>query len=856
MFTRVRPARPAADEFGHARLDQHESPDRRRRRRCPCILSARHSRRPAGRRVGELRRSPDTSERIDDPDVIAGTTPLPAHSEPRGRPRLCRDVGRHRGSVAGDHLHTALRPDGVRLESRHHRLVLGHTRLPAIAAAPTSSPALRSSSWLHPVDQKQETTVEALDPQLRRQAREHLNECRHAADRMRAGVVTLGQRRRRCSVPRVSVDVRGDGRAARRGARRCSPDVVSSLLTRLPRSGVPSSSPSSFSVCLVSPTRSPRTGTSRISSGFPTGGGKTEAYLALVAYSQFLRRLRGRPHGVSALMRYTLRLLTAQQFERAALLMCCCESIRRRRGDLGTHRFEVGLFVGRGIATTVKEARRALDLLAANPTADTSRTGNPMQIRICVWCGTPLGVEDHKILSNPDRCVVECPNPSCEFHDGLPVLRGRRGPLRLSDPTSGHRDRRTSSRACRGGERRGALFNSATRRMPPPDLIIQDELHLISGPLGTLAGLYETAVDLLCTARAASGRRSSPRPPRSVAHDSRPQASSIATMRQFPPPGASTPRTPTSPSKPSPSDKADPTVRRAHGARHQPGDPAGPRLRRAAAGAVELDGAATSVQDPYWTLVGYFNSLRVLGGARMQVQDDVAGPHRAARRHDGVAAATSSSDRADQPRAVRRHPAVPARRWTSRHPDTAALDVVLATNMISVGVDIDRLGLMVVMGQPQATSEYIQATSRVGRTHPGLVVRCSTRRARVTAPTTSRFSRTTRASTARSSRQASRRSPPGAGPGLHAVLVALARMLDRRPSSERRVRRGSRTTSEAVEDFVERVVANGRTTSTLPSGGRPRRARRVPRPHGGDCGRRRRAPVLRDHEDDNERPSW
>ena len=128
------------------------------------------------------------------------------------------------------------------------------------------------------------------------------------------------------------------------------------------------------------------------------------------------------------------------------------------------------------------------------------------------------------------------------------------------------------------------------------------------------------------------------------------------------------------------------------------------------------------VKDPYWTLIGYFNSLRVLGGARMQVQDDVNdrldllsrwhGNNRREIEHRiELTSRESSGDIPDH-----------LRRMAIRHPDPEALDVILATNMISVGVDINRLGLMAVMGQPQSTSEYIQATSRVGRRYPGLVI--------------------------------------------------------------------------------------------------------------------------------------
>jgi hypothetical protein len=135
----------------------------------------------------------------------------------------------------------------------------------------------------------------------------------------------------------------------------------------------------------------------------------------------------------------------------------------------------------------------------------------------------------------------------------------------------------------------------------------------------------------------------------------------------------------------------------------------------------ELD-ASPAVKDPYWTLIGYFNSLRVLGGARMQVQDDVND------RLDLLSRWHASTKRAIEHRIelTSREPSgdIPdhLRRMDIRYPNPDALDVILATNMISVGVDINRLGLMAVMGQPQSTSEYIQATSRVGRRYPGLVI--------------------------------------------------------------------------------------------------------------------------------------
>ena len=450
---------------------------------------------------------------------------------------------------------------------------------------------------------------------------------------------------------------------------------------------------------------------------FPTGGGKTEAYLGLLAFTAMLRRLRdpSSGHGVTAIMRYTLRLLTIQQFERASLLICCLESIRRTDSRLGDRPIEIGLWVGRGATPNkLAEAKVSIDKLRQGVRIQQL---NPLQLHRCPWCASPIGPHNIWIAKSPQRLVTACRADGCEFSAGLPIcvvdedIYSRHPMLIIA----------TSDKFASMPWRDSciSLFNGDLPGVRPPELIIQDELHLISGPLGTLSGLYETAVDLLCSAQ---GRK--PKVIASTATIRRAEAQMASLfdrgVRQFPPAGITAADSFFSVEVP-PAEKGT----RLYVGVTAPGTSQTTLLVRTYAailqGVAELDGVP-SVKDPYWTLVGYFNSLRVLGGARMQVQDDVddrldllSSWHASRRREiENRIELTSRESSGDIPDHLRR--------MNIRYPDPGTLDVILATNMISVGVDINRLGLMAVMGQPQSTSEYIQATSRVGRRYPGLVI--------------------------------------------------------------------------------------------------------------------------------------
>jgi hypothetical protein len=506
---------------------------------------------------------------------------------------------------------------------------------------------------------------------------------------------------------------------------------------------------------------------------FPTGGGKTEAYLGLAAFTLVYRRLANpgiQSAGLSVLMRYTLRLLTLDQLSRAATLVCALELERQQRVDvLGPWPFEVGLWVGR--AATPNRMGRMGDYQRETARAkviayrNNERKASPVPLENCPWCGTKFTSASFRLWPREDEPTdlhIVCVSRSCRFtrDNPLPILAVdepiyRRLPCFLiatvdkfaSMPWVGEvgaffgRVDRSDRHGFYGPSQPGRGTPLPGRRLPPPDLVIQDELHLISGPLGTIAGLYESALDWLAS-RQEGGLWVRPKIVASTATVRRAESQIRALFgRQrtevFPPLGP---------------DRRDSffartVVREEVPARRYVGVAAQGRslkvvllrtcraLLSAAQKLYEEAGgkrAQPNVADAYMTLLGYFNSLRELGGSRRIVEDEVgptvAGYSERVRLGEAIG---DFSDRRIAKEPVELTSRVPTnevseakRRLARDHREDDHVDVALATNMISVGLDITRLGLMVVLGQPKTSAEYIQATSRVGRDRerPGLVV--------------------------------------------------------------------------------------------------------------------------------------
>ena len=477
---------------------------------------------------------------------------------------------------------------------------------------------------------------------------------------------------------------------------------------------------------------------------FPTGGGKTEAYLGLSAFSLFLRRLRDPANaGTTILMRYTLRLLTTQQFQRAASLICACELIRRREaGRLGTEPFSIGLWVGAEVTPNTEDGA-----VTALRKLQTDRGVNRFVILSCPWCGAAMGPQQigrvtycmgYRKLAHPSRVRYICGDPDCEFSsdEGLPLAVIDEH-IYNSPPTLliGTVDK-FAMLAFRPEARK--LFGIDTPNAPP-ELIIQDELHLVSGSLGSMVGHYETVIDALCTndseetetrpkiigstatiARAESqvkglyGRESFLFPPQALkAGDS-----FFAEERQ---------------------DEVGRLYVGVFATGFSSHVTSQVRTIGALLQAPKLSGAdRANAIDPYWTLMGYFNSLRELGHAATLIRADIREFLNAMWDRLGLRLAVTRGASVDPRRFINREVELTSRVPSSQIPAhlkqlftpydgskrSDAIDVCFATNMIQVGLDVPRLSLMTIVGQPKTTSEYIQASSRIGRDidRPGLVV--------------------------------------------------------------------------------------------------------------------------------------
>jgi hypothetical protein len=506
---------------------------------------------------------------------------------------------------------------------------------------------------------------------------------------------------------------------------------------------------------------------------FPTGGGKTEAYLGLAAFTLVYRRLRDPSvgsAGVTVLMRYTLRLLTLDQLGRAATLICALELERQQNVEkLGKWPFEIGLWVGKKATPNVmgKKGDKSKDTARARTIAflNDDRKPSPIPLEDCPWCGTKFKNTSFGLLPGDDSPLdlrVTCANRDCQFtrDQALPILAVdepiyRRLPCFLiatvdkfaALPWTGEvgqffgRVERFDPHGFYGPARPGVGRPLPTGELPPPELIIQDELHLISGPLGTMAGLYETALDELCRRRVAD-RSIRPKIIASTATVRRAENQIRALFNRnevevFPPPGPD--RRTSFFAEVRPPDASP--ARLYLGVAAQGRSPKVVMLRvylaLLAAGQKAYDRHpvphdTANPADAYMTLLGYFNSLRELGGARRLVEDEVnnrvAGYGARCRVGEGDGAFADREIAYEVVELTSREGtnkvAEAKRKLALSFADGEHVDVALATNMISVGLDITRLGLMVVFGQPKASAEYIQATSRVGRDprRPGLVV--------------------------------------------------------------------------------------------------------------------------------------
>lgn len=503
---------------------------------------------------------------------------------------------------------------------------------------------------------------------------------------------------------------------------------------------------------------------------FPTGGGKTEAYLAVTAFTIAYRRINNDLNfgGTSVIMRYTLRLLTAQQFERASRLISSLEFLRKQKefkNDLKDgegNEITIGLWVGQASTpNTIQEANKLLgEKYGMEAEAQKGNNGDPhkyneFQISSCPWCGTKSiskvknnnGKEVWKYgfkskESKRSDFIIHCLNQKCTFHKRLPIQVVDEV-LYQNPPTLlfGTVDKFAM---LAWQENAHNFFKANTDEGLPPDLIIQDELHLLNGPLGSVTGLFESTIELLCTKNGIG--------PKIISSTATTRNTDLQIKRLygnrkvdvFPPSGIN--YDDSFFAKESKESKRRyigfmPTGKTAIDTQLQ-------LLAHLLVSRLEVfkNLETKSRTDNYWTIVSYYNSLKDVGKIYNKVGDEVSNftstlqyrlsqlfqpfdeysfnfygiPSRTEELTSRVESAKIKSVLKEIEKPFDESKLVTREKGLKYLTDV--VDFVLATNMISVGIDISRLNIMVLNGMPKNIAEYIQASSRVGRKTKGLAI--------------------------------------------------------------------------------------------------------------------------------------
>lgn len=501
---------------------------------------------------------------------------------------------------------------------------------------------------------------------------------------------------------------------------------------------------------------------------FPTGGGKTEAYLAITAFTIISRRILPNrdSDGVSVIMRYTLRLLTAQQFERATKLILSLDFLRRffcpnDEYFFGEDKVSIGMWVGASTTpNSYKDAqtifKRVFDEITKlnNKKTGDYRKANTFPITNCSWCGCNLvtqnqsGKFDLGYKATDKTFSTNCLNPDCAFNGELPIYfiddKIYQNPPTLLFAT-------VDKFAMLSHRQEGyKLFNSVLEEKDknklPPDLIIQDELHLLSGPLGSITGLYESIVELLST----KGKRK-PKIITSTAttRNTEQQVAMLygnRALNVFPPMGVTY------------DDNFFSYVSTESKRKHIGFMPTGKTalnsqiriLGNLLLARVELfryyrekenltQQEAIDRENNFWTIVSFYNSLRDVGKVYNKVPAEISdflkllhnrfqlSKQAYSFNYFGLAGRTKELTSRIESNSIKKllnELEMPFSLVAKDRDNSVqnSVDLVLASNMFSVGIDIERLNVMLMNGQPKNVAEYIQASSRVGRKDKGIVI--------------------------------------------------------------------------------------------------------------------------------------